>query len=296
MENREIAEILFNMAELLAMRDVPFKPRAYEKAAEIIEILPEDVAVIYKKGGIKALEKIEGVGRGIAEKIEEYLKTGRVHEYEELRKKMPVKLGELRRVDGLGPKGIKVLYEQLGVKSIADLKRAVEAGKIRKLAHFGARSEEKILKSISFLEGSSGRFPIGFALPIARRITREIQKLGGIECIEYAGSLRRWQETVGDIDLLVSAEKPKIIMDFFVHMPDVHTVVAHGETKSAVRLKSGVDVDLRVVSKKSYGAALQYFTGNKDHNVMLRKIAIKKGLKLNEYGLFFFFMQLAGAT
>src|SRR3989344_4466375 len=296
MKNKQIADILFDIAEFLAMQDVPFKPRAYEKAAEAVEHLEEDVADIYKRGGVASLEEVPSVGRGIAEKIEEYLKTGKVREYEKLHKKMPVNLDELRGIEGVGPKGIKILYDKLGVTDLVSLKKAARAGKIRKLAHFGEKSEQKILKGIEFSERSRGRFLIGDALPLARGLAMQIQKLKGVECVELAGSLRRWQETIGDIDILVIAESSKPVMDAFLKMPEVGEVVAKGETKSSVRLKIGIEVDLRVVPKKSFGASLQYFTGSKDHNVMLRTIAVKKKLKLNEYGLFRGARQIAGET
>ena len=301
MKNKQIADILFDIAEFLAMQDVPFKPRAYEKAAEAVEHLEENVADIYKRGGIAALEEIPSVGRGIAEKIEEYLKTGKVEEYEKLHKKMPVNLDELRGIEGVGPKGIKVLYDKLGVTDLASLKKAARAGKIRTLAHFGEKSEQKILKGIEFSERSSGRFLIGDALPLARELVARIQKIKGVERVEAAGSLRRWQETIGDIDILVIAESSKPVMDAFVKMPEVGEIVLKGETKSSVRLKparsaGGIEADLRVVPKKSFGSALQYFTGSKDHNVMLRTIAVKKKLKLNEYGLFRGARQIAGET
>src|SRR3989344_1128173 len=243
MKNKEIAEILLYFAELLAVEGVQFKPRAYEKVAEAIEAFGEDVADIYKRGGVKALEEIPGVGRGIAEKIEEYLKTGKILEYEKLHKKIPVNLEELRRIEGLGPKSIKVLYEKLGVRDIASLGQAAVSGKIQKLEHFGEKSEQKILKGIGFFEKSSGRFPVGDILPLARELALRIGRLKGVNRVEIAGSLRRWQETVGDIDLLAIAENPKPVMEAFVSMPEVSDVVANGETKSTVRLKLAIEAD-----------------------------------------------------
>ena len=236
------------------------------------------------------------MGRGIAEKIEEYLKTGKILEYEKLHKKIPVNLEELRRIEGLGPKSIKVLYEKLGVIDIDSLRQAAVSGKIQKLEHFGEKSEQKILKGIGFFEKSSGRFPVGDILPLARELALRIGRLKGVNRVEIAGSLRRWQETVGDIDLLAIAENPKPVMEAFVSMPEVSDVVANGETKSTVRLKLGIEADLRVVPQKSFGAALQYFTGSKEHNVILRTIAIKQKLRLNEYGLFRGKRSIAGET
>jgi DNA polymerase (family 10) len=296
MSNKEISDILFIFSEFLAMEDVPFKPRAYEKAAQAVEEFNQDIATLYKKEGLASLEQIQGVGKGIAQKIEEYLKTGKIKELAALQKKIPVNLDELLRVEGLGPKMIKTLYQKIGVKNIIDLKSAALGGKIQNLARFGKKSEQKIIKGIEFLESSSGRFRLGDILPIARDLEKKIGSLRYVKKIAVAGSIRRWQETVGDIDLLVEADEPEAVMDFFVSLPDVRHVYAKGDTKSSVRFAIGIDVDLRVIPPHSYGAALQYFTGNKDHNVLLRKIAIRKKMKLNEYGLFRGKKQIAGDT
>ncbi len=284
--NQSIAKILSEIGEYLAMQNVPFKPRAYEKAAETISALEASVDGMYKAGGIKALKEIPGIGISIAQTIEEFLKTGRVKYYEELKKKTPIDLASLRGVEGLGPKSIKKLYEKLGVKNLADLERAAKKGKIRELEGFGAKTEENTLKGIEFLKKSGGRFTLGEVVPIARNIEERLRGLGGVERVTVAGSVRRRKETIGDVDILVISKKPKPVMDFFVAMPEVSRVLAHGETKSAVQLASGLQVDLRVVPAASYGAALNYFTGSKDHNVALRQTAIKKGWTLNEYGLY----------
>lgn len=283
--NQEIAKILYEIGEYLDMQDIQFKPRAYEKAAEIIESMQEEVAEVYKKGGLKALEKIPGVGVSIAEKIEELIKTGHSKYYEQLKKKTPVNLSELTAIEGLGPRKIKILYQKLKIKNIGDLEKSAQVGKIAKLEGFGPKSEENILKGIEFFKRSGGRFVLGFVLPEIREIEERLRRLKGVERAEVAGSVRRRKETIGDADILVISENPKPIMDFFVSMPEVAHVSAHGGTKSAVKLKSGLDVDVRVVPRESYGAALAYFTGSKDHNVALRQMAIKKGLTLNEYGL-----------
>lgn len=294
--NNELATILTEMAELLAMQDVPFKPRAFEKAALAIGELSQDVGDIYKKGGLAALEEISGVGRGIAERIEEYIKTGHIKDYKTLKKKMPVRVEELTRIEGMGPKMIKTLYKKLGVRTVSQLETAARAGKIAHLPRFGRKSEEKILKSIEFFKQSGGRMPIGEALPLARKIKAWLEKVEGVERVEIAGSLRRWQETIGDIDLLAVSLRPEEIMNAFMRMPGVKRIHAKGETKSSVRLRQNIDADLRVVPKESFGAGLQYFTGNKAHNVALRKIAIEKGYKLNEYGLFKLKTRVAGKT
>ncbi len=286
MKNHEVAKILAEIGEYLDMQNVPFKPRAYEKVAGVVDGLEEDVAVIYERGGIKALGEIPGVGVSIAEKIEEYLKTGRVKYYEELKKKTPVDLSTLTQVEGLGPKKIKKLYEKLKIKNLDDLEKAAKAGKIRKLESFGETSEKNILKGIEFLRKSGGRFVLGFVMPTVKEIEERLKALKEVKRVVVAGSVRRRKETIGDVDVLVVSSKPGPVMDYFTSMPEVINVYAKGDTKSAVKIKNGLDVDLRVVPVESFGAALNYFTGSKDHNVALRRIAMDKGYKLNEYGLF----------
>lgn len=293
--NQEIAEILKEISILLEMQDVEFKPRAYEKAALAIESLSENVFDIYKKGGLKLLEEIPAVGKAIAEKIEELLQTGKLKYLEDLKKQTPVNLKELLQIEGLGPKSIKKLYQKLGVKNLADLEKAAKRDKIAELEGFGEKSQQKILKAIEFAKKSSGRFVLGFITPLAEKIENRLLNLKEVEKAIIAGSFRRRKETIGDLDILLTVKEKNLnkakkhiekIMDFFVKMPEVQYVYAHGETKSAVRLSNGLDVDLRVVPQDSYGAALNYFTGSKEHNVALRQIALKKGYKLNEYGLF----------
>jgi DNA polymerase (family 10) len=284
--NQSIAELIREIGEYLAMQNVPFKPRAYAKAAQTLDGFEEDIAGIYKKGGIKALKEIPGVGSSIAATIEEYIKTGKVKYFDELKKETPVRLDQLARIEGLGPKSVKKLYEELGIKNLADLEKAAKAGKIAKLEGFGKKSEEKILKGIGFAEQSGKRFVLGYELPGIERIKKRLEEVPGVEKVTVAGSARRRKDTIGDLDFLVVAKKSDAAMDSFVSMPSVVNIIARGDTKSSVKLKSGMNVDLRVVPKESYGAALNYFTGSKDHNVYLRKIAISKGYKLNEYGLF----------
>lgn len=286
LSNPEIARILSEIGEYLDMQGVAFKPRAYAKAALVVGDLEEEVSELHKKGGIKALQEIPGVGVSIAEKIEELLKTGKLKYYEQLKKKAPVDLSSLTAVEGLGPKSIKKLYEKLGVRDLKHLERAARAGKIRKLAGFGQKTEENILSGIAFAKKSGGRFSLGSVLPLAHMIESQLADVPGVEKAIVAGSTRRRRETIGDIDILVVSKKPSAAMDAFVRMPGVARVLAHGNTKSSVQLSAGLDADIRVVPKESYGAALNYFTGSKDHNVALRKIAIGKGWKLNEYGLF----------
>ncbi len=286
MNNKELVKAFRQLAIFLTMKDVPFKPYAYERAALGIETLDEDVAVLYGKGGLGALEKIPGVGKNISRAIEEFLISGEISQLSRMKKKIPVDLDGLMAVEGVGPKTIKELWQKLKVKNLAGLEKAAKAGRIRKLANFGEKSEKNILQAIAFVKKSKGRFLLGEILPEIEEIVAQLKKLKEVERIDIAGSLRRRKETIGDADILVISKSPKKVTDFFVSLPGVAKIWGQGATKSSIRMKAGFDIDLRVVPAKSYGAALQYFTGAKEHNIMMRKIAMDRGLKLNEYGLF----------
>jgi len=296
MTNAEIARILREIAVFLDMESVPFKPRAYEKAAYAIDALDEPLVDVHRRGGLKAVEQLPGVGKSIAEKIVVLIESGHLPYYEELCAKTPVDISGLVAIEGLGPKNIKILYEELGVRTVADLEEAARAGKIRSLARFGEKSEQKILKGIGFLKQSGGRFPLGTVLPLLIAIEARLRALPGVKDVAIAGSVRRRKETVGDGDVLVVSSAPDAVMDFFVGMPEVVHVHGKGPTKSSVKLNSGMDVDVRVVPAQSFGAALNYFTGSKDHNVALRRLAIERGLKFNEYGVFRGETAIAGKT
>ena len=296
MTNAAVAKVMREIAALLEMEGVQFKPRAYEKVAYTIEALDHPLAETYKRGGLKALEEIPGVGKGIAERIEELLTSGKLKYYDELHKKVPVDVSGLTAIEGLGPKNVKALYEALGIRTVADLEKAARAGKIRELPHFGEKSEEKILKGLEFLRGHTGRFGLGEVLPLLEQIAARLRQVAGVAEVALAGSVRRRKETVGDGDILVISRKPDKVMDFFVAMPEVAHVHGKGSTKSSVKLETGMDVDLRVVPAESFGAALNYFTGSKDHNVALRRIAMERDLKLNEYGVFRGDKSIAGKT
>ena len=296
MTNQEISKILFETAVLYEMEGVEFKPRAYEKAALSVEVLGQEVKEIYKKGGAKALTEISGVGRGIAEHIEALLTMGHFKEYERLKKKVPVNISELTAVEGVGPKMVKVLWQKLRIRNLADLEKAARAGKIRKLERFGEKSEQKILKGIEFLKKSGGRAVLGFVLPEIRVLEKMIKSFPEVDQVMVSGSTRRMKETIGDIDILATSKKPEKVMERFIALPQIAHVYARGPTKTMVKLKNGLDADLRVVPDKSFGAAVNYFTGSKDHNIAIREMAIKKGWKLNEYGLFKGKKILAGRT
>lgn len=287
--NESLAEIFYETADIheLLQDGLPWKPLAYRKAARAISGLPEDVDKIYARGGIEALKEIPGVGKAIAGKIEEYLKTGKMKHYEELKGRLPPGLTELMKLEGLGPKRAALLQKKLGISSVAALEAAAKTGKLRKLEGFGEKTEQNVLNAIAMMRVGAKRRQIWEALPTARRIANEIRSnVPGVERVEIAGSTRRFKETIGDIDILVTAKKSAAVMDFFASMPDVSRVLSKGATKSTVILGSGMQADVRVLEPKSFGAAFQYFTGSLDHNVALRGIAVRKGFKLSEYGLF----------
>src|SRR3989344_7753823 len=286
MKNQELAKLLYRLADILEINKVEWKPRAYRRAAQAIETLSYDVEESYSKNGLKDLMEIPGVGRNIAEKIEEYLKTGKIKELEKESKKIPAGLEQLLELMGLGPKKISVLYEKLKIKNIKDLEKAAKEHKISKLEGFGLKSEENILEAIGYKTESSKRMLLNVALQTAERIKNEFKNLKEIKHFEVMGSLRRMKETIGDIDILVTTNKPKMVIERFVNLKDVKKIIGKGETKTTVLLDNGIQVDLIVVPNESFGAALQYFPGNKEHNIATRNIAIKKGLKLSEYGLF----------
>ena len=284
MKNYEVAELLRNIAQLLEIKnELVFKIRAYEKAALVIENLDENIEDVWKKG---KLDDIPGVGEALTEKIGEFLETGKLGYYEKLKKQVPVDMEELGRIAGLGPKTIIKLYKRLGVKNIKDLEKAAKHKKIEDIEGLGPTVEENILKSIKFARTAGNRFLLGPALDIAEEIKSRLRKFKEVNKVEVAGSLRRMKETVGDIDILITSKSPSKVMDFFTKMDDVEQVLAKGTTKSSVRLREGLQADLRVLPEKIYGAALLYFTGSKQHNIVLRKIAIKKRMKLSEYGVF----------
>jgi len=291
MINQEIAKIFYHLAFFYEMEGVAFKPQAYEQAAISLEALSDDLLALYQKEGRRALEKIPGIGQSLADKIIEYFKTGQIKDYERFKKKYPIEIDELSKVEGLGPKMIKKLYLKLKITNLKQLEEAARLGKIRNLEGFGEKSEKNILESILFLKKSTGRFLLSEALSLAEDIISEMKKIKEIDQITYAGSLRRKKETIGDIDLLATVKKEdpaikKKIMETFIHLKGVIKVWDLGLTKASVRLRQGLDVDLRLVRQDQFGAALQYFTGSKEHNIVLRKIALEKHLRLNEYGLF----------
>ncbi len=286
MKNSEISRILYIISVYEDMMDGGFKARAYEKATRTIDSLTEEVSDIYKRGGIDALMEIPGIGEGIAKKIADLLTTGKTKHLEDMKKKIPVDVENLIELEGVGPKTIKTLWQKLKIRNIEQLEKAARGHKIQKLEGFGEKSEEDILRSIEFHKKHSGRFLLGYVLPMLEEIRGRLAKVPGVKKVLIGGSARRMKETIGDADFLVATTDSKKVMDFFASMPEVIHLYSRGKAKVLVRLKNGMDADLEVVEEKSFGAASQYFTGNKDHNVELRRIAISKGWKLNEYGVF----------
>src|SRR3989344_3463093 len=285
MVNYNLAKILREISVLLEIKGENFKPQAYEKAAHSVEMLEQDVREIYKDCGIKALEDIPGVGKGIALRIEEYLKTHRVKDYDKLKKQIPVQIDELFSIEGVGPKMILRLYNKLGIKTRAQLEKAAQEGKLRDVEGFGRKTEENILRSIGFLKMDQGRFILGFVMPTAKMMLEKIRALPEVQSAEYAGSLRRKQETIGDLDFIVFSEKPGAVIKKFLDFPEIKHVYSQGEHKSLVRLDTDIDADISVISPKSLGSALIAWTGSKQHNIAIRTLAEKRGWLLNDYGL-----------
>ncbi|PIN73665.1 DNA polymerase III [Candidatus Woesearchaeota archaeon CG10_big_fil_rev_8_21_14_0_10_45_16] len=281
MKNQLIAGILNNIADILELQEIQFKPQAYRKAAMSIASLPEDIEDIYKKG---ELENIPGVGKHIAEKIIEILETGKLKYYEKLKKQVKINVEELNLIPSLGPKKIKTLYQKLGIKDLKSLQDAIKKGKIKELEGFGEKTEQQLAENIEVVKNRPKRFLYAQAIPIVNSIIKQMEKQ--VKNIEVAGSFRRGKETVGDLDFLAVSADPEKAMKAFTAMKDVKKVLAKGLTKSSIILSNGMQVDLRVVKEKEFGSALMYFIGNKQHNVELRKLALKKGLTLSEYGLF----------
>jgi DNA polymerase (family 10) len=296
MKNSEISHILYIISIYEDMQDEFFKARSYEKASRVIDSLTEELSDIYKRGGKEALMNIPGIGTAIAEKIEDLLTKGKTEHLERLKKEIPVDVESLIELEGVGPKTIKVLWQKLKIKNIEQLEKAARLHKIQSLPRFGEKSEADILRSIEFRKMHSGRFLLGEMLPLLEDIQKRLEKVKGVKKVILAGSARRMKETIGDADFLIATDDSKAVMDFFQNMPEVHHVYSRGKTKVLVGLRNGMDADLQVVNEKSFGAAAQYFTGNKDHNIAMRKVAISKGLKLNEYGVFSGDKQLCGSN
>lgn len=284
MKNLEISAIFREITKILEIKgDNPFRIRAYERAAQNIEGLTEDIENLLNENRIM---DIPGVGKDLAEKIKEYAQTGRIKAYEDLKKSVPAGLLDLLNIPSVGPKTAKLLYEKLKIKNVSDLEEAIKKNKLKGIFGIKEKTIENISKGIEILKRGRERMVLAQAAQVADGFVSALKKLPEVSNISVAGSLRRQKETVRDIDILMISKKPKKIMDFFTGLPDVANILAKGETKASVRTKDDMQVDCRVEETRSFGAALLYFTGSKNFNIKLRQLAIKKGLKINEYGVF----------
>jgi len=272
------------MADILEFKgENPFKISAYRKASRIIGDLTQDIEESVEKGELK---NIPGIGEGMAQKIEEYLKTGKISKFEEVKKGVPDELIAIMDIPGMGPKTLSMLHKEKGINNFSQLEKALNDGSLLGLFGMGEKKIENIKRGIQLLKQSKGRMNLGVAFPVAKRIVETLRQKTGSKKIEWAGSLRRMKENIGDIDILATGKDKEKIFQVFTHLPEVKEVLASGETKASMIVEGGTQIDLRVVEEDSYGAALQYFTGSKGHNIHLRGIAKAKGIKINEYGAF----------
>jgi DNA polymerase (family 10) len=293
--NADIAAVFEEIADLLEIEGAnPFRVRAYRNAAREMESLGVPVAEMVAKG--EDLTELPGIGEDLAAKIREIVETGKCKALEKLRHELPPTITELLRIPGLGPKRVRALYDRLKVKTVEQLARAAQAGKIRELEGFGPKTEQTILEALAAHVTEAKRFKLAIAAQYAEPFKAYLDKVPGVDRVVIAGSYRRFKETVGDIDILVTAKNAPRVMDKFTAYDEVRDVLAKGETRSTVILKSGLQVDLRVVDPECYGAALQYFTGSKAHNIEIRRLAQERKLKLSEYGVFKGEQRIAGET
>jgi len=293
--NSDVAEIFNKVADLLDIEGAnQFRVRAYRNAARVVSGLPHSVSDMVGDG--QDLSKLPGIGKDLAGKIKEIVETGSLEQLKELEGRTSSELSKLMKVEGLGPKRVKVLHEELGVTNVKELKEAASQGRIKGLEGFGQKTERAILKELETTDIEKKRVKLVEAEQNARSLVDYLKDRKGVKDIVVAGSYRRNKETVGDLDILVTAKKGSQVMDHFVGFEDVTKVVSRGKTRSTVVLRSGLHVDLRVVPQVSYGAALHYFTGSKDHNIAVRKLGVKRKLKINEYGVFKGEERVAGKT
>ncbi|MFC4245545.1 DNA polymerase/3'-5' exonuclease PolX [Natribaculum luteum] len=283
--NAELAARLEEFADLLEADDVEYKPRAYRRAAESVGAHPTPIADYVDADDREAIENVEGVGEAIASKIIEYVETGEIEELEELRAELPVDMADLTRIEGVGPKTVGKLHRELGIETLDDLEEAAEAGEVREVKGFGAKTEQNILDNLEFARQMGQRQLLGEARPLADDVLAHLEGLEGVDRCEVAGSIRRWRATIGDVDALASTETPEAVVEAFLAWDSIDDEIESGPAKASVRV-GDVRVDLRVVAPEEFGSALQYFTGSKAHNVRLRNYAIDRGMKLNEYGAF----------
>jgi len=299
--NQTASNLFAQIAQMLELTGSDrFRVNAASKASRELKAQTTDLEPLAKAKDVKALTALEGIGKGTATKLIELAQTGTISEHEELSAKVPAGLMEVLSIPGLGPKTVKLMWDDLKIESVTDLKSEIDKGTVAKLPRMGAKTIENIVAAMEFMESSGDRLHLGLAYPIAQSIVQHMQAIPGTQRVQYAGSLRRGEETVGDIDILIATTDPDAAKESFTTMPGVTRVLASGDTKSSVRFAlssanerfkdlstpAEIQIDLRIVPEESWGAALAYFTGSKDHNVALRKLAIKQGMTLNEYGLF----------
>ena len=296
MQNQQIADVFNEVADLLEIQGAnSFRVRAYRNGARTLENLSESVADLLLLPG-NGVEQLDGIGKDLAAKIKVVVETGQLPQLEELRQQVPRGAVEMLRIPGLGPKKVAILFSELGIVSLEQLKEACEAGIISQRKGFGKKTEQTILEGIPLALEAGKRFMISVARESAEEIVADLKQLTSIRQVSVAGSCRRRKETCGDLDVLATSDDSAAAMDRLAANPLVEKVLARGETKQRVRLRSGIELDLRVVPDESYGAAMQYFTGSKEHNIVMRRRAIERGLKLNEYGLFREDEYVAGRT
>ena len=290
MKNSEIVKIIREISYLIQIAEEDlntiYKVRAYEKAADVIEKMSMSIEEIYLNDGIQGLKKIPSIGNAISTKIEELIKTNKISYFEELKMKIPINVSEFINMIGFGPKTIKILYEKLGITSIAELEKAASEGKISKIKGFSKSKEEKIIKTIQLSKKIKNRYLLGDIYPLIKKIEKELNERNDVSRCLVVGSFRRMKETIGDIDILIATDEPEDVIEFFVSMPEIQEIKGKGKAKVFVELRNGIDVDLLVVPEESFGSAAQYFTGSKDHNISLRNLAISMNFRLNEWGLY----------
>ncbi len=293
--NADIGVVFEEIADLLEIRgENPFRVRAYRNAARSVGELGRELSALLDEG--QELPKIPGIGADLAAKIREICKTGTCKLLDELHREMPPAITELLKIPGLGPKRVKLLYDKLKIRAVEDLKRAARAGRIREIAGFGAKTEASILQALAERGAAPERCKLAVAAQYAAALEAYLAKVSGVQKVTVAGSFRRMRETVGDLDILVAARAGSPVMERFTGYDEVKNVLSRGETRSSVTLKSGLQVDLRLVPPESYGSALHYFTGSKAHNIAIRKLGQARALKINEYGVFKGDRRVAGET
>jgi DNA polymerase (family X) len=290
MKNADIAKIFRKIGFMIEIGEndinATFRARAYKRTSDVIARLSANIEEIYRKEGVEGLQKIPSIGKAIALKIEECIMTGKIKYFERLKATTPINIDDFYSLESISPKTFKVLYDKLKIKDLSDLEKAASEGKLQDIPGFSQKKEETILKKIQIFKKGTSRYLIGEVYPIIKQIESRLSNVKGVKRAVAAGSFRRMKETIGDIDYVVVSDSPEKVINYFVNMPEVDEIISRGPNKSFVRLNNGMDADLLVVPQESFGSSLQYFTGSKEHGVAMRKIALAKGLHLNEWGIF----------